>query len=93
MWWLFMDIEDAGKILIIILIVFVLGFVGWYIFGGRIPNKHSDKYEVVYDTISKNDSVLVLKTREVLVKKDSTKISRYDTISYNNNILVLKVKK
>lgn len=47
MWWLFMDIEDAGKILIIILIVFVLGFVGWYIFGGRIPNKHSDKYEVV----------------------------------------------
>ena len=36
---------------------------------------------------------LVLKTREVLVKKNIKKISKYDTISYDNNILVLKIKK
>lgn len=65
MWWLFIDPEDAGPILIILLIVIALMFgVNYCVSEHKEEPKQPapiEKNIPKWDTISNNDSIIVLK--------------------------------
>ena len=91
MWWLFVDPEDYGKVLVVSLLLILIFFGFYYCSHKDECEKPIDTEKVItYDTISKNDSVLVLKEKYI---KKSKNVEIYDTVSKNNGIIVLKIKK
>ena len=76
----------------------MIGLLTLLIFFGFYYCSHKDECEkpidtekvITYDTISKNDSVLVLKENHIMKPKGN---EIYDTVSKNNGIIVLKIKK
>jgi len=91
MWWLFVDPEDYGMVLVVSLLLLLIFFGFYYCSREDECKKSIDTEKVItYDTISKNDSVLVLKEKYINKSKN---IEIYDTVSKNNGIIVLKIKK
>jgi hypothetical protein len=78
MWWLFLDPEDAGPVLVVSIFLVVCIFLGIWIWGPKDVGKVH--YKVHYDTVQ-NDSVIILKKKGHVV---------YDTIGKTDSTLVLK---
>lgn len=75
-----MNPEDAGKVAIVSLILFVLLILGYWIWG---PDElKSNDNQIKYDTIQ-NDSVIILKKKGHYV---------FDTVEQTDSTLVLKRK-
>lgn len=72
MWWLLLDPEDYGKALVVSFILIVIIGIGMFIYYLKHPEewKECDNTQpkteqkiIQYDTISKNDSIIVLKLK------------------------------
>lgn len=65
MWWLFFDPDEYGKIIIPGVIIGIIILIIFYLVDKKfsLENKQFPKKEIVYDTVLKSDTIIILKIK------------------------------